>query len=150
VFEKSQRLAEKHQPVQYEFLFVLGFSGERSRYSPLLGTLFSGGTPYLMQECLTPPICTPDLRFSIPYKPDRTVSMSPKGHGLPRPDGFSGSAVWNTRFRECILTGKTWSPLISDVTGIVWGWNSRDRCLLATRIEHVRRFMLSALRQEAA
>jgi hypothetical protein len=39
---------------------------------------------------------------------------------------------------------------LAEVTGIIWGWDSKDPCLLAIRAEFVREFLLNALRNEAA
>jgi hypothetical protein len=142
------RLADRHSPVQYEFLFALGYAGDRSLFMPTFGTLFSGGTPYLTQESATPPSWMSPMHFALPYAPDRAISMSPRSKGLPTPPGLSGAPVWNTRFHESIIRGTEWTPNMSQITGVVCRWDKSH--IVALKIEHVRAFLLDALRREAA
>lgn len=51
---------------------------------------------------------------------------------------MSGSFVWNTRIVEFTQRGEPWSPGVARLTGVVWGWDTRDRFLFATRVEHLR------------
>jgi hypothetical protein len=133
--------SEKHNPVEGELMFMIGYSDERSDFH--FGTLFLPGTPYLTQSVDFPKeFGDIKFHFSIYYKPDLAVSVDSSARGLPKPPGMSGSLVWNTRFLETIQKGETWSPKKSCVTGIVWGWPSSDASLLATRVEHM---MLSDL-----
>jgi hypothetical protein len=46
----TERLATKHQPVDMDFLFLMGYSGEGSYFSPHFQTLVTNGTPLLTQE----------------------------------------------------------------------------------------------------
>ncbi|MCC8984996.1 MAG: hypothetical protein LM513_00190 [Nitrospira sp.] len=127
---------ELHLPVERELLFLVGFSGERSRF--MFGTLISPGTPYLTQECQLPTEhVDPEKHFALHYRPDLASSVEKNSFGLPDPHGFSGSLVWNTRRVECIQKNEEWSPELAKVTGIVWGWPSSDACLLATKVEHM-------------
>lgn len=129
------RFAHKHDPVDGELLFMIGYSDERSDF--YFGYLNSPGTPYTTQETSFPKdIGDPKYHFAIHYKPDLAISVDGKFRGLPKPPGMSGSLVWNTRFVEYFQQNKEWSPNQAQVTGIVWGWPSSDACLLATRVEH--------------
>jgi hypothetical protein len=39
---------------------------------------------------------------------------------------------------------QTWSPEMARVTGVVWGWPSSIGCLVATRSEYIRSYLLAA------
>src|SRR2546422_315607 len=79
----AQRIAVTHNPVEHELLFITGFSGERSRFSPLLEILFSTGTPYLTQERQLPSSWQSPRWFSLFYTPPNTTSLDPAAPGLP-------------------------------------------------------------------
>jgi len=150
----DHRFEEKHAPVQGEYLFVMGFTGEKARYSPSFNMLFATGTPYLTQEydeTLEPeetrrPIKHPDFdpicHFAMQWHPEATTPTDGKTSSIPLdPHGMSGSLVWNTRLQEFAATGETWTPGVARLTGILWGWDTGDRFLFATRIEHVAMFL---------
>jgi len=145
-----ERLALRHEPVTEEFLFTMGYSGERSYFSPSLGTLFTIGTPYVTQESKTPPQWLHKMSFAMPYAPAQARSLDPKSKGLPDPHGFSGAPVWDTKFRQCSLENRRWQAEYSRITGIVFSWDSSTAHIIAIRIEYVREFFLFALRKEAA
>jgi hypothetical protein len=43
------------------------------------------------------------------------------------------------------MAGKTtWAPEMARVTGVVWGWATSAACLMVTRSEYVRSFLLGA------
>ncbi|PKQ74028.1 trypsin-like peptidase domain-containing protein [Aeromonas sobria] len=130
------RFANKHQPVNAELLFMIGYSGDRAGF--YFGNFISRGTPYLTQEADFPSnIGNENYHFSIHYKPDLASVVDGSSGGLPKPPGMSGSLVWNTRFVEMSQAGKEWSPEDAQVTGLIWGWPSSDACLLATKVEHL-------------
>jgi len=131
-----ERFAYKHQPLEGEVLFLIGYSGERSGFC--FGNLISPGTPCSVQQVDFPPdIGDPGFHFAIGYKPDLAISVDGTSRGFPTPPGLSGSLVWNTRFVECVKMKKKWLPDEAQVTGIVWGCPSSDACLLATKVEHL-------------
>lgn len=148
------KFATKHAPLERELLFMLGFSDERSKFLALHEALHSRATPYLTQEiplpCLqkNPPRCwQPAYHFCLNYKPDLATTVgNGERYGLPKPPGLSGSLVWNTRRIDCLRQGINWTPDCAEVTGIVWAWPSESACLIATKIEHVRRFIEDASR----
>lgn len=132
------RFAKKHDPIQGELLFFVGYSGDRSKF--YFGHLFTTGTPYLTQEIPVPNCVTEanmDYHFALPYKPDKAISIDGGSNPLPRPPGFSGSLVWDTKRMACHVSGKSWSPDMAEITGLVWGWPSSQACILATRVEHL-------------
>jgi len=132
-----ERFASKHEPEDKELLFFAGYSGDRSKF--YFGHLFSAGTPLLTQEIPIPENTNEadeKYHFALPYKPDKAVSVDGTGE-LPRPPGFSGSVVWDTKRLACIKNDRDWSPEMAEITGIVWGWPSSQACILATKVEHI-------------
>jgi hypothetical protein len=144
------RIASKHDPAESDFLFMLGYSGQRSYFSASFETLFTNATPYLTQESKTVPDGLSDMFFAIPYLPDLAKSLSPNAAGLPDPHGFSGTPVWDTNFRRCMLSGQQWTPEESRITGLVVRWLESTGHIVAVRVEFIREFLLYALRCEAA
>jgi hypothetical protein len=145
-----QRLALKHEPVEHEFLFTIGYSGERSYFSPTFATLFARATPYLTQPANMEPPGLSHMWFAMPYSPERAQSLDPKAKGLPDPHGFSGAPVWDTKFRRCNLESRPWRAEESEITGIVFCWLPSTAQILAIRVEYVREFLLMALRKQSA
>jgi hypothetical protein len=144
----QSRPAPMHWSTENELLFFAGYAWQGSTF--LYDTLLSRGTPYTMREVPLPEDWGEErFHFAIDYRPDLAETVG-RGAGLPRPDGFSGSLVWNTHYVECVTQGKEWSSEDAEVTGIVWGWPSATGCLIATRIEHVRSFLLHAIDMMAA
>ena len=141
-----EQIAIAHDPVEGELLAFSGFAGERVRFH--FGTLFSEPTCSTARETALPA----DDRFSgrfhfgIDYRPDLAEDVIGT-KGLPLPPGLSGSTVWNTRFVAAKMAGQNWTPDIAQVTGVVWGWPSDHGCIVATRAEYVRSFLLEAARQ---
>lgn len=148
------RFEEKHAPLPAEYLFVMGFSGEKAHYSPSFATLFTNGTPLLTQEYddsleaeeTRRPVRHPDFdaryHFAMPWVPGSTTPTNGKVSSIPLdPHGMSGSLVFNTRIKEFQRTGETWTPGVARLTGVLWGWDTTDRFLFATRIEHVATFL---------
>jgi hypothetical protein len=140
----EDRWALAHTPVQGEILFLKGYSGAESRF--LFGSLFSRATSYCWQQVALPAgddRFASRFHFAIDYRPDRATPLD--GRDLPTPPGFSGSLVWNTRFVERTQANQPWSPDCAQVTGLVWGWPSSEACLVATRAEYVRSFLLRVI-----
>jgi hypothetical protein len=136
-------IALAHVPVSQEFFTFIGFSGQYSRFS--FGTLSTPGTSSTAREVKLPEGSCLKRRFhfGINYKPDSSYNIV-GSRGLPRPQGFSGSTVWNTRFVESRIAGEAWTPECARVTGVVRGWPSAIGCIVATRSQYVRGFIRSA------
>jgi hypothetical protein len=131
----AERFAAKHSPTDGEFLFLVGYAADRSKF--VFQELHSERLPYLTQSREMPSGWgIPDVHFALHYKPDSAIATNPRSLGLPCPPGMSGSLVWNTRYVEAQQAGRMWSPKDAQVTGIVWGWPSSDACLLATKVEY--------------
>jgi hypothetical protein len=147
----AQQIATRHAPVDHELLFMLGCSGERARFVALFETLFTRWTPYLTREMELPIGYNQEIQFAIPHKPEQTTTVDGRMGGMPgNPHGFSGSLIWNTRRIERWYAQRPWTPEDAQVTGLVCRWDDQEMCLIATRVEHVRSFLLNALQREAA
>ena len=139
----ENRWALVHAPVQGEILFFKGYKGATVPFA--FGSLFTNATSYGCQEVPLPANRRYNSRFhfALDYRPDLATALD--GRDLPLPDGFSGSLVWNTRFVECAQNGKPWSVDCAEVTGLVWLWVPDATCLVATRVEYVRSFLLRVM-----
>jgi hypothetical protein len=150
----DHRFEPRHAPMRGEYLFLMGFTGEKAHYSPTFEMLFTTGTPYLTQEydeALEPeetkrPIRHPDFdpayHFAMHWRPEATTPVNGKTSSIPLdPHGMSGSLVRNTRIVEFADRDDIWTPGVARLTGILWGWDTSDRFLFATRIEHVTAFL---------
>jgi hypothetical protein len=131
-----------HDPAPTELLTFGGFSGDRSNF--LFNTLITPGTSSTAREM---PLPADDrfksrFHFAIDYKPDLATKVV-GSHNLPCPPGMNGSAVWNTGFVESRIAGVAWTPERAQITGVVWGWPSSAACIVATRSEYVRSFLLT-------
>jgi hypothetical protein len=83
-----------------------------------------------------------EVRGAIPWEPEKIDAVDQDKHKIPiDPHGFSGSLVWNTRLKEYGEANKLWEPGVAQLTGIIWGWPTNGKVLLATRIEFVTRFL---------
>jgi hypothetical protein len=150
----EHRIAPKHNPVRGELLFMMGFAGKRAYYSPSLNVIVTHGTPYLTQE-FDPALeereikhrkFDPKYHFAMPWEPEKIDLVDKDKKTIPiDPHGFSGSLVWNTRFKEYGEANKDWEPGVAQLTGIVWGWPTNSSVPFATRIEFVTTFLAHAL-----
>lgn len=140
------QISVAHATVQTEILTFTGFAGENVTFH--FNTLFAESTCYTAREIELPE----DQRFSeryhfgLDYRPDLASKIFGNS-SLPLPPGFSGSTVWNTGFVAAKIQGFTWTPEMAQVTGVVWGWPSSHACLVATRAEYLRSFLLDAVSQ---
>jgi hypothetical protein len=140
------QIALAHDPAPGELLTFTGFSGEATGFH--FNTLHTEGTCYTTREIDVPEDSGFNCRyhFGLDYRPDLAVRVE-GNRGLPLPPGLSGSTVWNTRFVAAKMAGRSWSPEMAQVTGVVWGWPSSATCLVATRSEYLRSFLLGAGRE---
>jgi hypothetical protein len=130
-----------HDPVPTELLTFSGFAGENVSFH--FNTLFAKGTCYTAREIDVPADerFSSRIHFALDYRPEAASSVSGKDD-LPLPPGLSGSTVWNTGFVATRMAGIPWTPALAKVTGVIWGWPSGHACLIATRAEFVRSFLL--------
>lgn len=138
-----QQVSLGHAPVPGEIFTFTGFAGETVSFH--FNTLIAKGICNTASEIELPQ----DDRFSsrfhfgIDYRPDLATNVT-DDNGLPVPPGLSGSTVWNTGFVAARMAGLSWSADMATVTGVVWGWPSGHACLVATRAEFLRSFLLGA------
>jgi hypothetical protein len=133
-----------HSPVTGEIFTFTGFSGQEAKF--YFDTMLYTGTCSTAREVELPGDERLDSRFhfGLDYRPDLAKPVM-GDKGLPLPPGLSGSTVWNTRFVEARMAKRSWTPDLAVVTGVVWGWPSAAGCVVATRAEYLRSFLLGAL-----
>lgn len=137
----SSRLAHRHAPVPGELLFVMGFPQQRSSF--YFNTLASRATQLIAQE--RNPSTVDDLHANyvlVGYSTEKaqTVKLS-GGASLSQPPGMSGSLLWNTRRVECEVEGRSWTPSMAQVTGMLCRWDPQLVSVQAVRIEVIREFL---------
>lgn len=146
----EHRFAPTHAPAPDELLFLMGYAGSRSYYSPSANQMLAHGTPFLGQEFdpiregrqIASQDFDPAYHFAIPWQPASTKVLGGDTSSIPlSPKGFSGSPIWNTRFLEYSAAGLDRAPGVSRFTGVAWAWQPADRAIFVTRIEHVRFFL---------
>lgn len=137
-----EQIALAHDPAPTELLTFTGFAGAKVGFH--FDTLTSTATCSTAREVSLPqddPRFSSRFHFGLDYKPDLATDVIAK-EGLPLPPGLSGSVVWDTGFVRAKMIGQSWTPDIAKVTGVVWGWPSEAGCLVATRAEYLRSFLL--------
>jgi hypothetical protein len=138
------QIAWAHVPVPGEVFSFVGFAGDGVDFH--FGALTSTATCSTAREVGLPKDdqrISPRFHFGLDYNPNLATDVIGK-KGLPRPPGLSGSTVWNTCLVEAKMAGRQWTPDLAKVTGVVWGWPSNVGCLVATRSEYLRSFLLDA------
>ncbi|MDB5932447.1 MAG: hypothetical protein JWR60_4154 [Polaromonas sp.] len=149
------RFALKHCTYPHEILWFAGYPGARVKQLAVtyaVAQVLSTQEHIFRDEEVPHKLFDPVHHFGVAYSPEKaqrinesTASSSP---GLSNPPGLSGSLVWNSRRLECFYTDQPWDPSMALVTGIIWGWPSRDY-LIATKVEHFRNFLVHASRLQS-
>lgn len=144
------RFALQHVTYPHEILWTAGYPGVRVKQ---LAATYAVTQVLSTQEHIfragdvTHELFDPEYHFGVGYSPERAQrideSSASSSPGLSSPPGLSGSLVWNSRRLECFYADRPWNPSMALVTGIIWGWPSRDY-LIATKVEHFRDFVLHA------
>ena len=140
----ADQILPAHAAAPTEVFAFSGYAGERTHF--VFGEMQFGATTSLAREVQLSdhPEIDPRFHFGLAYLPDQATSVI-GDRGLPRPDGMSGSVIWNTRFVEARLNGRGWSADLAAVTGVAFGWPSGQGSIAATRAEHLRSFLLAAM-----
>lgn len=146
----GHRLEARHAPIDGGYLFVMGLP-VRKRITPRHSMCYSPPEAFIypgIQEAPESDETRRSIRrldfdatfhFAMPWHPEATTPTDGTTSSKPLdPHGKSGSFVWNTRIVEFTQRGEPWSPGVARLTGVVWGWDTRDRFLFATRVEHLR------------
>ena len=97
----------------------------------------------------------PEVHFAITYpltegldehgQPLDVKKQGEKRRRLPHPGGMSGSLVWKTN-RVGAVSG--WTPERATVVGLAHRFDPVKQCLIVTRVEYVKEFLLCRLREE--
>jgi hypothetical protein len=156
-------LDERFCPVNDELLFLLGYPGSTARRTevispanqrrPFADTFAVEAMPYTCREsALSEFPADFDRRFhvAIEYPANAQRELGGSYHEPPRPDGLSGSLLWDTKRVRAALLGEHWDPSLATVCGIVHHDYDRSMFLSATRIEYVRESLLRLIRHERA
>jgi len=122
-----------------DILFVYGFPGDDSRFSAIQNGIRSrpliyGGKPAIS----TDPFFISSLHLGMSFDPFHVIGGDGVNVGLPRAFGLSGSPVWRIPWNNDV---KTWVAKDVKIVGISVRFDEGDRCIIATRIEHVREFL---------
>lgn len=146
-------VGEKFCAANGELLFWMGFPGfnlERNdpvisnlRKKSIFGHLDMPMKPILSQETksiFNHPRFDPNLHIAVHYPHNGKSAADNKIVCLPKPNGMSGSAIWDTKYVATLGAGEEWSPEQAEICGIVWAFldASGAEVVLATKIEHVR------------
>jgi hypothetical protein len=143
--------AQRHAPFDcYEILFFRGYAGENSS---TLGTFSEeNASAYSSQEKKESGNVEYFEMFWEPGKTRYTIATTNEERAKVKyedPQGFSGSLVWNTRYREVTAAQKEWTPADAVVTGMAHRWDEDVKALLVYRVEHIRKFISTKLNTPA-
>ena len=147
----NSRIEHAFAPSEGEIVFLHGYPGITSYFSPMMKTLINKTCPYATDVADLPPKYDPDLHFAINYPaPGKEAVKDFDGNpvDLPDPHGLSGTLLWDTKYIG--KNGENWSPTDAMVTGIIHQWDTEHQLLIGTKIEILRVFLVDSLRQEAA
>jgi hypothetical protein len=140
-------LADRHEPVEGEFLYLQGFPGGDAK--PLYGQHnVKGLSAYLHQIAPPPEIYSEKPPFidachiCLAWSTADAIPLNERAGHLSLPDGLSGSPLWNTRFLEAAKENREWRVSDMRVTAIVWGASFKANAVTATPIEHFRKLIL--------
>lgn len=118
---------------KYEPLFFRGYAGENAHDDMVAYETYASG--YCSQEKDGAP-SSAEI-FEMLFEPEMTLITSGTSDEMREvmkftdPRGFSGSLVWNTRYREVTQSGKEWDPSHAIVTGIVRRYDVNTKTILA-------------------
>ena len=140
-------IADTFNPHDGEILFIHGYPGVRSRSSVLAEGILANTFPYATDQIPLPAGYDDNLHFAMSF-PDDIWDSRFRSLIRPDPRGLSGSAVWDTRYVAAGSRGIRFQR--ATICGLVWAYDPAHHCLIATKIEAVRDFLLRALRHEAA
>lgn len=149
----TSSIAESYSPVDEELLFFYGFPGytiERNdprQKDKLIVSRFNyltvPGKPMLSQAIgpevdLSASNFDPLIHVAIHYPFAAQRAKDGAVVPLPNAAGMSGSALWDTKFVDCVNKGIPWTPEYSEICGVVWAVFDNPEVIFATKIEQVR------------
>ena len=161
---RADALDTAYCPAPEELLFILGFPGSTARRTEVvtgynkrravLDTFPTEGFQYITQTKTPQPPqrddFDPRIHIAICYPANAQKKPASPPRDLPRPDGLSGSLLWDTKRVAAERNGATWSPDMARVCGMVHHDFDISEFLSATKIEYIRACLLSLIRRERA
>lgn len=147
---RPDRFSSHSRDLTDDVYFVHGWPGERSRFTAFAGRgVTAKSLPYggWLADGTTWPHFDPAAHIAITYPATDLIDERGRVATFVRPGGLSGSLLWKT---NRVGAGAGWSPSDARVVGLVTRWDQDGQVLLATRIEHLRGFLLYALQLEFA
>jgi len=144
-------VAEQFAPVEHELLFIAGHPGELSKFQNIPGDvkLKSNRALYLARESPLPTGFDPAIHFAMQYEMKKAKATDGSSHRLPNPTGLSGSAIWDTGFTASGYSEK-WNSGSARMVGIAQRWLEDESCIIGTKAEAVRRFLLEQVKGDLA
>jgi hypothetical protein len=135
----------------HELLMLCGYPGEASYFSRFTGdaVLHSPAIPYTARETALPRGFDAAIHFALKYEMEFSESADESKGKLSEPGGFSGAPIWDSGFVACKCS-KDWTPAQARMIGIATRWIAEDSCVIATKAEKVREFLLAQVRNEVA
>lgn len=132
-FWPDTRVDASEATLSTDYLFVHGFPGVRSYFSPALGGLAMRSLPYgvMLREDDLPADLT-SFQFAIDFDPANMLGPDGQPAEWLDPHGLSGSPVW--RIGASGQKIDAWKPELSLLVGIVTAWKPDERLLLATKV----------------
>lgn len=153
----NDSIAQRYDAIDKELLFWMGFPGytlerndpthPKNLRSSIFEQLTTPMKPMLTQAIDSAAIVASNFNSSqhiaVHYPQMATRASDGETVVLPNAAGMSGSALWNTKFRECSLAGTPWSPEMAEICGIVWAVLNKPEAIFVTKIEYVRAGLLN-------
>lgn len=130
--------------------FVHGWPAGKSRFTSFFGrAVVSESQPYggWLTDATTWSDFDPIVHVAITYPMKDTIDERGRPASVPMPGAMSGSLLWKT---NSVGAGESWTANRATVVGLVHRWDQDAQCLIATRIEYVKGFLLLMLREEFA
>jgi hypothetical protein len=147
---RPDRFAPHSRDLNDDVYFVHGWPGHRSRFTSFEGRgVMAASLPYggWLAEGTAWPHFDPAVHIALTYPATDLIDERGRAATFVPPGGLSGSLLWKTNRAGA---GPGWSPSDARVVGLVTRWDQDGQILIATRIEHLRGFLLDALRMEFA
>ncbi|MDC3953083.1 hypothetical protein [Polyangium jinanense] len=132
-FWPKERIDPYEEKLSTDYLFVHGFPGVRSRFSPLLGSLAKQSLPYgvMLREDELPASMKP-FQFAMDFDPTNMFLRDGNAADWLDPHGLSGSPVW--RIGASGQRVDAWKPDLCLLVGIVTTWCPDEKLILATKV----------------
>lgn len=118
-----------------DYLFVHGYPGRNTYFSPFDRGLIAGSLPYGVMERDDD---LPPLRpweFAVDFSPSFLQTVQGEAATFIEPNGLSGSPVW--RIGAYRSRAEDWTPNDCTLVGVITKWNTEKQLLVATSVERL-------------